>query len=199
MPKDTYYTIGKPAEGMYREKGSKFLAFAYPVYNSDEIKKHIDSLKKKYHDARHHCWAYALGAGREEFRVNDDGEPHNSAGKPIFGQIQSFNVTNILLVVVRYFGGTLLGVGGLTNAYKTAAADCLKNAGIIEKKITRTIRIECGYENVDEVMRVAREEKLEIVRQQFEEICRIDVAVKLSDYQRIYDRYSQLNLLHISS
>lgn len=199
MLKDTYYTIKKPSEGEFRERGSKFLAFAYPVNNSDEIKKYIHTLKKKYHDARHHCWAYALGAGREEFRLNDDGEPHHSAGNPIFGQMQSFNVTNILIVVVRYFGGTLLGVGGLTNAYKTAASECLKNAEIIEKIITRTIKIECGYEHVDEVLRVAQEEKLEIVQQKFEEICRIDVGVKLSDYQRIYNRYSQMHLLHISS
>ena len=133
MGKDNYLSIEKRSEGIYKDRGSKFLAFAFPVYQEDEIKDILAELRKEYHDARHHCYAYRLGASKEIYRVNDDGEPSSSAGKPIFGQIQSNDLSNILIVVVRYFGGTLLGVGGLINAYRSAAADALINASIIER------------------------------------------------------------------
>ena len=128
---DKYLTIEKNSDGIFKDRGSKFLAFAYPVSSPEEIKIILAELRKKYHDARHHCYAYMLGAEKETYRSNDDGEPSSSAGKPILGQIQSNNLSNILIVVVRYFGGTLLGVGGLINAYRSAAADAIRNANII--------------------------------------------------------------------
>lgn len=128
---DEYLTISKPSEGLFKDRGSKFLAFAYPVSSEDEIKEIQEHLRSEYHDARHHCYAYMLGKDKNVFRANDDGEPSSTAGKPILGQIKSYDLTNILIVVIRYFGGTKLGVSGLINAYKTAAEEALKNAKII--------------------------------------------------------------------
>ncbi|PLX14682.1 MAG: YigZ family protein, partial [Marinilabiliales bacterium] len=132
---DQYLTISKPSEGLFKDRGSKFLAFAYPVSSEEEIKAFQEQLRSDYHDARHHCYAYMLGPKKENYRANDDGEPSSTAGKPILGQIRSFDLTNILIVVIRYFGGTKLGVGGLINAYKTAAEEALKNAKIIRKTL----------------------------------------------------------------
>ena len=132
---DTYHTIAAPAEGLYKEKGSKFLAFAYPVHNTDEVKQHLEALRKEYFDARHHCYAYILGPTKEVYRANDDGEPSGTGGRPIHGQLLSADLTDTLVVVVRYFGGILLGASGLANAYKTAARDAITNATIIEKTI----------------------------------------------------------------
>ena len=134
---DTYKTIEKPSEGLFKDKGSKFISFAFPVDNEEEIKEIVQSIKKEHHSARHHCYAWRLGADQLLFRANDDGEPSSTAGKPILGQIQSFDLTNILIVVVRYFGGTLLGVSGLINAYRNAALDAINQAEIVEKLVEK--------------------------------------------------------------
>lgn len=166
-PEDTFLTIAKPSEGLYKELGSKFLAFAYPVSDEEEIKTHIENLKKEYYDARHHCYAYALGKNKEIFRANDDGEPSSSAGKPILGQLYSYDVTNVLIVVVRYFGGKKLGVGGLITAYKEASSDALKNAKIIPYIITKDISVRCTFAEEELVMRLVKNYDLEVLNQEY--------------------------------
>jgi uncharacterized YigZ family protein len=158
----SYRTIQSPAEGIYKEKGSKFFAFVYPIESGQDIKEKIELLKKKYFDARHCCFAYVLGPEKKKYRAFDDGEPNHSAGDPILGQIRSKDLTNILVVVVRYFGGTKLGVGGLIKAYKTAAEDALNNAVIIEKDIKKSILLEYDYSSTTEVMRLVKEFELTI-------------------------------------
>ena len=143
---DTYRTLASPSEGLYKEKGSKFLAFAYPVHNLDDIKAHLEQLRKDYFDARHHCYAYILGPRKDAFRANDDGEPSGTGGRPIHGQLLSADLTDTLIVVVRYFGGILLGASGLANAYKTAARDAIDHATIIEKTIDVRYRFLFAYE-----------------------------------------------------
>lgn len=167
VPEDTFLTIAAPAQGLYKEKGSKFLAFAYPVSSEDEIKIYIEALKKKYYDARHHCYAYVLGKDKALFRANDDGEPSSSAGKPILGQLYSADVSNVLIVVVRYFGGKKLGVGGLITAYKTAAADALSNAKIIPHVLKQDLSVQCSFAEVDLVMRLAKNYDLEVLSQEY--------------------------------
>jgi len=142
---DSYRTIEGPSKGLFRDRGSRFIALAYPVRTTDEIKSILEELRKEYHDARHHCYAYMLGPDRQVWRANDDGEPSGSAGRPIMGQINSHELTDILIVVVRYFGGTLLGVSGLINAYKTAAADAISNASIVERRVHVSLRITFPY------------------------------------------------------
>ena len=155
---DLYRTVEVVAEGLYKEKGSKFLAFVYPVATEEQIREIITGIKGKYYDARHHCYAWRLGAAKNHFRMNDDGEPSSTAGKPIFGQIQSFDLTNVLIVVVRYFGGTKLGVSGLINAYREAAADAIRNAVIVEKTVDEILRIRFSYLVLNDVMKVIKEE-----------------------------------------
>lgn len=167
IPEDTFLTIAEQAEGLYKEKGSKFLAFAYPVSSQESIKAHIESLRKKYYDARHHCYAYVLGKNKEQFRANDDGEPSSTAGKPILGQLYAADVSNVLLVVVRYFGGKKLGVGGLITAYKTAAAAALNNAKIIPCILTKELVIQCSFAEVDWVMRLAKNYDLTVLDQEY--------------------------------
>jgi len=173
----TYKTISSPSEGIYREKGSKFLAFAIPVNDVDEIKEMLKNFRKKYHDARHVCYAYMLGAERTDFRVNDDGEPSGTAGRPILGQINSLNLTNILVVVVRYFGGILLGTGGLITAYKEAAADALQNAAIVEKEVTSIYILNFDYPVLNDVMHIIKTYNIAILSQQFEEKCKMKIEV----------------------
>lgn len=171
MQEDTYKTISSPSTGLFKEKGSKFIAYAYPVSSEDEIKEKIDDLKKEHFGARHHCWAYKLGIKGEQYRANDDGEPSNSAGKPILGQLDSFEVTNTLIVVVRYFGGTLLGVGGLIQAYRESAKDALLNAYIINKTKEFEVAVSCNYEVVDKIMSCIKQHNCNITNQTFEEVC----------------------------
>jgi len=171
--KDLYRTIDSPSEGRYKDKGSRFLAFAYPVDHEEEIA----ALKKQYHDARHHCYAWQLGTGVDRFRVNDDGEPSGSAGKPIHGQILSRELTQILVVVVRYFGGTLLGTGGLINAYRSAAAEALDGAVIVEKKVESRFLLEFTYTGMNRVMKVIRDLNAAIETQQFDLKCALTVRV----------------------
>ncbi len=166
-PKDTFLTIAEPSEGLYKEKGSKFLAFAYPVTTEEEVKGHVDALKKKYYDARHHCYAYILGRNKEKIRANDDGEPSSTAGKPILGQLYSKDITNVLIVVVRYFGGKKLGASGLITAYKTAAADALEHSEIVPHIVKQDIIVYCSFAEVDLVMRISKSFDLQILAQDY--------------------------------
>lgn len=183
MEKDTYLSLAKTSEGFYKEKGSKFLAFAFPVTSEEEVKEHIAVLKKEYYDARHHCYAYILGKEAKNYRANDDGEPGHSAGDPILGQIRSHNLTNVLIVVVRYFGGTKLGVGGLIHAYKTAAVDAITNNLIIEKIVTVDLKVNFEYLSMNSVMKLIKDHDLKIEEQVFDNRCyiRFSVREKLKD------------------
>lgn len=175
----SFKTIQAPTEGNYKEKGSKFLSFAYPVRSEEEVKQRIGELKKKYFDARHHCFAYMLGADETRFRAFDDGEPNHSAGDPILGQIKSKNITNVLIVVVRYFGGVKLGVGGLISAYKAAAEDALNRCVIIEKEILQGYVIEYPYVSTPDVMKLVKEFDLVMHNQSFEEECKMEVSISI--------------------
>ena len=165
----SFKTVQYDSEGLVKEKGSKFLSFVYPVASEDEVKQKLEALRKKYFDARHHCYAYMLGETDRRFRANDDGEPNHSAGDPILGQIRSKEITNVLIVVVRYFGGVKLGVGGLIAAYKAAAELALENNTIIQKEVKKIIRIHYSYTSTPEVMRLVKEFQLEITVQDFSE------------------------------
>ena len=175
---DTYRTIAAPTEGLYKEKGSKFIALAYPVYTEDEVKDILAEVKKKYYDARHHCYAYTLGADKSRYRANDDGEPNHSAGDPILGQIRSADLSNVLVIVVRYFGGTKLGVSGLITAYKTATADALEQATILEKHETVLLQAHYGYPQMNDVMSLVKEYDLPVRDQQFELDCKLTIEVR---------------------
>lgn len=191
---DTYNTIAAPTEAvLLKEKSSKFFGYAFPVTNEEEIKTHLEALRKEHTSARHWCYAYQTGtAAPIYFRANDDGEPSNSAGMPIYGQIQSFELTNVLIVVVRYFGGTKLGVGGLITAYKTTAQMALESATIIEKTIDVLYTIRFDYKNMNKVMRVIKEKNLNTVRQQFELSCEIDIAVRKKNAEMILEIFTAL-------
>jgi uncharacterized YigZ family protein len=175
---DTYRTLAAPSEGLYKEKGSKFIALAYPVYSEEEVKEIIAGLKKQYYDARHHCYAYTLGADKSRYRANDDGEPNHSAGDPILGQIRSADLSNVLVVVVRYFGGTKLGVSGLVQAYKTATADALAQATIVEQHETALLEVHFAYPQMNDVMGLVKEYELGVKEQQFELDCRMTLEVR---------------------
>jgi uncharacterized YigZ family protein len=198
MMGDTYKTISEKAVGIFKDKGSKFLAFAYPVCTQNEIKEIITNLKKQYHDARHHCFAYRLGAKKEIYRLNDDGEPSGTAGKPIYGQILSVDLTDILIVVVRYFGGILLGTGGLINAYRTASADALNNARIIVKIVEDLYTINFDYTDMSKVMRIIREENLEQLHHVFDQQCEISLKIRQRDSKRISNRLESIQSLKIT-
>lgn len=190
---DTYLTLKDESEGLYKEKGSKFLAFAYPVRNESEIKEKLDQLRKKYYDARHHCYAYILGKNQSIFRANDDGEPNHSAGDPILGQIRSHQLSNVLIVVVRYFGGTKLGVGGLINAYKTAAADAIANNEIITAVLHERVRLDFEYLSMNEVMKLIKDYELQIIEQQFDNQCQIVLEVRQKLLEEITHKILDLN------
>lgn len=177
---------------MYRDRGSKFLAFAIPVSSTSQIHEKLGELKKTYHDARHHCYAYRLGAGGAEYRVNDDGEPSNSAGKPILGQIEARGLSNVLVVVVRYFGGTLLGVGGLIHAYREAASDALDKARIILSEETSPFRVVFPFSIHSDVMNILREEQVNIVGEQYDDACRIRGTTGSGRIGKLLDRINRL-------
>ena len=185
---DTYKTITALSEGIYTEKRSKFIAIAIPVRTLEEVKQHLEVYQKKYYDARHVCYAYMLGHERTNFRANDNGEPSGTAGKPILGQINSNELTDILIIVVRYFGGIKLGIPGLIRAYKTSTADALANAEIIEKIATRRYRIHFGYLNMNDVMKVMKDMGLEQKNQKFDMECSIDTNVRLSQVNTFLER-----------
>ena len=194
---DTYKTINTPSEGLYKEKGSKFLAFAYPVRTVEEVKSHLDQLRKDYFDARHHCYAYILGANKDAWRANDDGEPSGTGGRPIYGQLLSADLTDTLIVVVRYFGGILFGASGLANAYKTAARDAIEHADIIEKTIDVRYRLHFEYAAMNDVMRIVKEFGLAPKNQDFNLDCRLDVEVRQSLSVRFYDAIANLRTVTI--
>lgn len=185
---DTYKTIEKSSEGFFKDKGSKFIALAFPVDNESKVQEYRAFLRKKYHDARHHVYAFYIGKGQVLYRSSDDGEPSNSSGPPVLGQIRSFGLTNILIVVVRYFGGTKLGIPGLINAYKSAAADALKNAHIVTKTITKNISFEFKYPAMNEVMRIVKNPGVKIERQEFLENCMLDINIRISNFEEIYNK-----------
>ncbi len=193
MCTDNYLTIKKQSEGLYKEKGSKFIAYAYPVSTEEEIKQHIADLKKEYYDARHHCYAYMLGADKKNYRANDDGEPSSTAGKPILGQILSNNITNILIVVIRYFGGTKLGVSGLIHAYKTASADAIANAEIIEKTVNDIYDIHFDYLVMNDIMKIIKEEQPLQIAQDFNLTCTITLSIRQSDVERIIEKMNKID------
>lgn len=192
MADDLYKTIEKVSEGLYKDKGSKFISYVYPVTCEEEIKEIVAKLKKQYYDARHHCYAYMLGHEKTIFRAVDDGEPSSTAGKPILGQILSNEITNVLIVVVRYFGGTKLGVGGLINAYKTAAADAIENNEIIEKTLDAYFKIQYDYILMNSVMKIIKDENLEVLKQDFDNLCTMYLKVRESDYARIKSKIENL-------
>ena len=195
---DTYKTISTPSEGLFKDKGSKFIAYAYPVTSEDQIKEIVQSIKKEHYSARHHCYAWRLGHEKLLFRANDDGEPSSTAGKPILGQIQSFDLTNILIVVVRYFGGTLLGVSGLINAYRNAALDAINQAEIVEKLVEKDLLIEFDYGVMNDVMKLFKDEKLPQIEPQFDLRCRIKTHIRLSELSRIEDLLKKIEGLTIT-
>lgn len=185
--KDTYKTISEASkEVLFKDRGSKFYGYAFPVESEDQIKIHIEQLKKNHHAARHWCYAWQLGMGYERYRANDDGEPTHSAGLPIYGQLQSFELTNTLVVVVRYFGGTKLGVGGLIQAYKTAAQRAISVAKILEKTIDISYVLKFEYEEMNKVMRIIKEESLTIKDQKFDMNCLIYFSIRKKEANRIF-------------
>lgn len=184
---DCYLSISEPSSGIYKDKGSKFLAFAYPVRCETEIKDIISRIKKEYYDARHHCYAYRLGYKGDIWRFNDDGEPSSTAGKPIYGQLLSNRLSDILIVVVRYFGGIKLGVPGLIKAYKSAAQDAIAQAQIIEKTATENITFRFYYENMNPVMKILKDMNAEIIRQDFDNECIMEIGVRLRDKERFLE------------
>jgi uncharacterized YigZ family protein len=178
---DTYRTIAAPAEGLFKDRGSRFLAFAFPVTTEDEIKIHLERLRKEHFGANHHCYAWRLGADKQRFRANDDGEPSGTAGRPILGQLQSFDLTNVAVIVVRYFGGTLRGAGGLVQAYKQSAAEALKAATIIENHITEVYTLHFSYDAMNAVMKLLKEFEAEQRSQVFEIECSLEFSVRMRD------------------
>lgn len=191
--KDTYNTIENAVENiLFKEKNSKFIGYAYPITSENEVKTHIENLKKDHFSARHWCYAYQIGTEKFKFRANDDGEPSNSAGMPIYGQIQSFEITNVLIVVVRYFGGVKLGVGGLISAYKTTAQLTLDEANIVEKTIDKHFKVTFDYKNMNKVMRIIKEKNIDIVNQKMELNCEIEIATRKKNAKPIFDIFAAL-------
>lgn len=191
--KDTYKTIETPSEEvLYKEKNSKFFGYCFPIQTEEEVKVILDQIKKQHFSARHWCYAFQLGTEQIYYRANDDGEPGGSAGLPIYGQIQSFEVTNILVVVVRYFGGVKLGVGGLVSAYKETAKMALEHAQIIEKTIDVHYLIKFDYKNMNKVMRIIKEKNLNVTQQKLELDCQIEISVRKKDAQMIFDIFNSL-------
>ena len=192
MISDKYNTIEKASQGYFKDKGSKFYSYAYPLQNEDEVKDIIAQLKKKHHSARHFCFAWRLGTENIHYRANDDGEPSSTAGKPILGQLLSFKVTNILVVVVRYFGGTLLGVSGLINAYRNAAADSLNNVEVLEKLIEKNFELIFTYNELNNVMHILKHENYNIRSTDFQESCSLIFSVRKSEANKAEKIFGEL-------
>lgn len=188
----SYQTIARASEGLYKEKGSKFLGYAFPVEDEEEIKRILNELRKKHHDARHHCYAFRLGADGKHYRANDDQEPSGTAGKPIHGQLLSFELTNVLLVVVRYFGGTKLGASGLIHAYKTAAQDALEQAEIVTREVEVQCTLTFPYERYNEVMRILRESKARILSQELDNMSTMQIALPLQYLEMAQSKWKNI-------
>ena len=192
MEDDLYKTITKPAQGeLFKDKNSKFYGFAFPVTQEEQIKQHLEDLKKEHYSARHWCYAYQIGTETIQYRANDDGEPNNSAGMPIYGQIQSFEVTNILIVVIRYYGGVKLGVGGLINAYRTGAQLALEASKIVERTINKKFKLNFEYKNMSKVMRILKENDVEITNQTLELNCILEISVRKTHSSKVFDLFDQ--------
>ena len=199
---DTYLTIAAPAEGLYKDKVSRFLAFAYPIYSESDVKPIVEALKTKYYDARHHCYAWRLGieasAGGVRFRANDDGEPAGTAGRPILGQLLSRELTNLLVVVVRYFGGIKLGVPGLIAAYKEATADALASAEVVERTENREMTVEFPYPAMNRVMKAVKDMEPRVLGQDFDLSCRMRLSVRLRDAAALAERIGDIEGVNVS-
>lgn len=193
MNSDTYKTISCASTGIYKEKGSRFVSFAFPIADLEEIKPIIDKIRKEHHEAKHHCYAYMIGPERITWRVSDDGEPSGTAGRQILGQINSFGLTDIIIVVSRFFGGTLLGVSGLINAYRSAAADAIRNSEMVEKTLQEYYEITYPYVSMNDVMRVLKEENIGQSEQLFDSECRILVNFRVSVKERVLSRFSRID------
>lgn len=194
---DTYLTISKSGEAIYKDKGSKFLAFIFHVQTVDEIKNILAEKRKEFYDARHVCYAYMLGYERTEFRFNDDGEPSGTAGRPILGQINSSGLTDVLIVVVRYFGGTLLGTSGLIQAYKTSAADVIASSTIEKRVVEKVFTAQFGYDMLNPVMRIIKDFSLTVVRQEQNLDCKLWFKVRLSEIEVVFSRFGKLDFVKI--
>ena len=193
LENDLYKTIDFPSEEvLLKEKNSKFFGYAFPVTSEEDVKENLERLRKEHFSARHWCYAYQIGTEKIQYRANDDGEPNNSAGMPIYGQIQSFEVTNVLVVVVRYFGGVKLGVGGLISAYKIAAQMALENSEIVERTIDKHFIISFGYTNMNKVMRIIKEKNLQIISQKMEMDCEIEISIRKKNVQNLLDTFENL-------
>ena len=188
MPAYSFLTLKSPGQGIYKDKGSKFLSFAYSVSTESEVREKIAALKSEYFDAHHHCFAWVLGPEKNQFRAFDDGEPSHSAGDPILGQIRSRNLTNVLLVVVRYFGGTKLGVGGLISAYKAAAEDALNNSTVIDQEVMERITLCYEYSITSDVMRLAKDFDIVIISQEFKDQCELRADLPLRHKERFNEK-----------
>jgi uncharacterized YigZ family protein len=195
---DTYKTIERKSQGLFKDKGSKFIARAIPCNTEEMVKTELDLLRKEYYDARHHCYAYILGFDKSAWRTNDDGEPSGTAGKPIYGQLLSHDLTNTLIVVIRYFGGIKLGVRGLINAYKFAAQDAIVNNTIVTKIINEIYEIKFDYIDMNDVMRILKEEDLEQVDQDFMLRCRLQFSVRKQRADPVVKRFKNLQKVEIS-
>jgi len=193
----SFKTIESFSEGIYKEKGSKFIAYAVPCRNEDEAKEYLEQWRKQHHQARHVCYAYRFGPDHSVYRANDDGEPNNSAGIPILGQIKSFELTDVLVGVVRYFGGTKLGVGGLINAYKESARDALLNAKIVEKEVYRLLDLKFNYSLMSDIMSVLKKFDLEMAENRFEMDCFVKLEVPLRIYAEVEETFSGMHGLEI--
>jgi uncharacterized YigZ family protein len=191
MPDDSYKTILSPSQGYYTDRRSRFISFAIPVKTIDEVKEYLDKYRRQYHDARHICWAYMLGSDRQTFRANDDGEPSSTAGKPILGQINSNELTDILILVVRYFGGIELGTSGLIAAYRSAAADAINNAEIAELTVDEDITVCFEYPSLNSVMRIVKEYNPTIISQSFETNCSLTLRIRKSEAQSLKTKLSK--------
>jgi len=190
---DIYRTIASESHGLFKDRGSRFIALVIPVSGQDEIKVKLEELRKEYHDARHHCYAWVLGPDRQTWRANDDGEPSGTAGRPILGQINSRELTDILIVVIRYFGGTLLGVSGLINAYRSAAEDALANASVIEKTVMQTYALKFPYLSMNDVMKVLKEENCGQSAHSYGNDCSVEISVRSSASERILERLQKID------
>jgi len=198
--KDTYKCISKASEEvLFKDKNSKFFGYAYPITSEEEAKAHIEDLKKKHHQARHWCYAWQIGKEVHQFRANDDGEPSNTAGMPIYGQIQSFDVTNILIIVVRHYGGIKLGVSGLINAYKTTAQMALENSKIVKRTIDEVFAIKFDYPEMNLVMRVIKEHNLKIIEQKLELDCEIHISVRKKLSEEIFKKFESIYKVEIKN
>ena len=195
---DLYKTIAKASEGFLTEQRSKFIAHAFPVHTQEEAKERVDACRKRYYDARHVCWAYMIGHERTDFRVNDDGEPSSTAGKPILGVIHSNDLTDILIVVIRYFGGVKLGTGGLIVAYRTAAQDAIRNAEIIQKTVDQDITVTFEYPFLNRIMRIVKEDNLLIVAQRFDLDCEITLRIRQSEVEKLQSRLLKVETARIN-